>query len=310
MEKNSKIFVTGHRGLVGSAISRSLREQGYNNIIERTSKELDLRDQSKVQSFFKAQGIDYVFLVAAKVGGILANSNYPADFIYDNLMIESNVIKAAADFGVKKLLFLGSACIYPKVCEQPIKEEYLLSGYLEPSNKPYAIAKIAGLELCSSYRRQYGKDFICAMPTNLYGPNDNFDLENSHVFPAMVRKFYEAVTNKSESITLWGDGTPTREFLHVQDLAEACIYLMNNYSEEDFLNIGTSEEVSIKELAEIFKEVTGYDGELVFDTSKPNGTPRRKMDISKISSKGWVPRISLKDGIKDVYDWYCENPVK
>lgn len=308
MEKNSKIFVTGHRGLVGSSISRNLKNAGYTNIIEKSSKELDLRDQKKVIDFFKSENIEYVFLVAAKVGGIMANSLYPADFIYDNLMIEANVIKAAADYNVTKLLFLGSACIYPKVCDQPIKESYLLSGYLEESNQPYAIAKIAGLELCKSYRKQYNKNFICAMPTNLYGPNDNFDLQNSHVFPALIRKFYEGVRNNDDCITIWGNGSPTREFLHVTDLADACVYLMINYNGAEFFNIGTSEEVSIKELAEIFKEVTNYKGQLVFDTSKPNGTPRRKMDISKITKEGWIPKIKLRNGIRDVYEWYCKNP--
>lgn len=307
MLHNSRIFVAGHKGLVGSAILKRLSSDGFTNLVTRNHNDLDLRNQAAVDHFFKTEKIEYVFLSAAKVGGILANTNYPADFIYDNIMIEANVIRAAAEHNVSKLLFLGSACIYPKICPQPISESYLLSGYLEESNQPYALAKITGLEMCKSFRKQYRKNFISVMPTNLYGLNDNYDLTNSHVFPALVRKFYEANRDNAPCIEIWGDGSPTREFLHVDDLADACLFLMQNYDNEDFLNIGTANEISIKELASLFKKVTRYQGKIVFDPSKPNGTPRRKMDISKILSLGWSPKITLEQGIASVYEDYCSK---
>lgn len=307
MNKNSKIYVAGHRGLVGSAIVRNLQSKGYTNIITRTHSELDLTDQQAVRRFFEEEKPEYVFLAAAKVGGIHANNTYPADFIYDNLMIECNVIKAAHDFNVKKLLFLGSSCIYPKMAPQPIKEEYLLSGYLEPTNEAYAIAKIAGLKMCQYFKKQYGDNFISCMPTNLYGPNDNFDLQNSHVLPALIRKFHEAKVENKPYVEVWGTGTPRREFLYVDDMADACVFLMENYDGEETVNIGTGEDVTIKELAEIIKEVVGYEGELNFDTSKPDGTPRKLLDVSKLNKLGWKYKIELRDGIEKSYKWYLEN---
>lgn len=309
MNKNSKIYVAGHRGLVGSAIVRNLQSKGYTNIITRTHSELDLTDQQAVRRFFEEEKPEYVFLAAAKVGGIHANNTYPADFIYDNLMIECNVIKAAHDFNVKKLLFLGSSCIYPKMAPQPIKEEYLLSGYLEPTNEAYAIAKIAGLKMCQYFKKQYGDNFISCMPTNLYGPNDNFDLQNSHVLPALIRKFHEAKVENKPYVEVWGTGTPRREFLYVDDMADACVFLMENYDGEETVNIGTGEDVTIKELAEIIKEVVGYEGELNFDTSKPDGTPRKLLDVSKLNELGWKYRVSLKEGIIKSYEWYKTNEV-
>lgn len=301
MNKEGRIYVAGHRGMVGSAIVRQLEAQGYTDIIYRTSSELDLTDQAAVNQFFAEQQINYVFLAAAKVGGIHANNVYRADFLYRNLMIEANVIHAAYAHKVDKLLFLGSSCIYPKLAEQPLKEESLLTGFLEPTNEPYAIAKIAGIKLVESYRRQYGCNFISAMPTNLYGPNDNYDLQNSHVLPALLRKFHTAKVEGLESVEIWGTGSPKREFLHVDDLAEACVFLMQGYDEELFLNVGTGEDISIKDLALMIKDVVGFEGELKFDTSKPDGTPRKLMDVGRLKSLGWAPKIGLREGIERVY---------
>lgn len=304
MEKQSKIYVAGHRGMVGSAIVRNLKDKGYTNIIGKSSKELNLMRQDEVERFFEVEKPDYVFLAAAKVGGIHANNTYPAEFIYNNLMIESNIIHSAHKSGVKKLLFLGSSCIYPKMAPQPIKEEYLLTGSLEPTNEAYAIAKIGGIELCKFYRRQYECDFISAMPTNLYGINDNFDLETSHVMPALIRKFHEAKMNGEKEVIMWGTGKPKREFLYVDDLADACVHLMRNYSDETHVNVGTGEDVEIRELAQIIKEVVGYEGEIVNDLSKPDGTPRKLLDVSLLESTGWKYSTKLKDGITKVYSWY------
>lgn len=302
MEKTSKIYIAGHRGMVGSALVRKLEQEGYTNIVTRTSKELDLRNQQAVADFFAKEKPDYVFLAAAKVGGIVANNTYRAEFIYDNLMMESNIIHHSYLNGVKKLLFLGSSCIYPKLAPQPLKEEYLLSGYLEHTNQPYAVAKIAGIELCDSYRAQYGCNFISAMPTNLYGPNDNYDLEKSHVLPAMLRKFITATRNNLPEVELWGTGSPRREFLHVDDLATACLHLMEHYSEKGLVNIGTGEDVTIKELAELIQGIVGYTGSIKWNTDKPDGTPRKLMDVSKINSFGWKASIDLPTGIKMVYE--------
>ena len=307
MNKNSKIYVAGHRGLVGSAIVRNLQEKGFNNIIFRTHKELDLTNQNEVRKFFEEERPEYVFLAAAKVGGIHANNTYPADFIYENLMIQNNVIKAAHDFEVKKLLFLGSTCIYPKMAPQPIKEDYLLTGALEETNEAYAVAKIAGLEMCKFFKRQYGDNFISCMPTNLYGPNDNFDLKNSHVLPALIRKFHEAKVNNSEFVEVWGTGKPLREFLYVDDMADACVFLMENYDGEQHVNIGTGEEVSIRELAETVKEVVGFEGELVFNTDMPDGTPRKLTTVDKLNGLGWKHKIDLNNGIRMAYEWFLEN---
>lgn len=307
MNLDAKIYVAGHRGLVGSAIVRNLEAKGYKNIICRTHKELDLTNQEAVRTFFEEEKPEYVFLAAAKVGGIHANNTYPADFIYDNLMIQNNVIKAAHDFEVKKLLFLGSTCIYPKMAPQPIKEEYLLTGSLEETNEAYAVAKIAGLEMCKFFKRQYGDNFISCMPTNLYGPNDNFDLKNSHVLPALIRKFHEAKVNNSDVVEVWGTGTPLREFLYVDDMADACVFLMQNYDGEQHVNIGTGEEVSIRELAETVKEVVGFDGELVFNTDMPDGTPRKLTTVDKLHGLGWNHKVSLNEGIKLAYNWFLEN---
>ena len=307
MNLDAKIYVAGHRGLVGSAIVRNLEDKGYKNIIYRTHKELDLTNQEAVRRFFEEEKPEYVFLAAAKVGGIHANNTYPADFIYENLMIQNNVIKAAHDFEVKKLLFLGSTCIYPKMAPQPIKEEYLLTGSLEETNEAYAVAKIAGLEMCKFFKRQYGDNFISCMPTNLYGPNDNFDLKNSHVLPALIRKFHEAKVNNSEAVEVWGTGTPLREFLYVDDMADACVFLMENYDGEQHVNIGTGEEVSIRELAETVKEVVGFEGELVFNTEMPDGTPRKLTTVDKLHGLGWKHKVSLDKGIKLAYNWFLEN---
>ncbi|MEW6001775.1 MAG: GDP-L-fucose synthase [Nitrospirota bacterium] len=340
MDKLSKIYIAGHRGLVGSATLRSLKKEGYSNFLLKTHKELDLQVQRNVENFFKKGKPDYVFLAAARVGGILANNTYPADFIYNNLVIQVNVIHAAYKYGVKKLLFLGSSCIYPKYAPQPMKEEYLLTGLLEPTNEPYAVAKIAGIKMCQSYNRQYRTNFISVMPTNLYGPYDNFDLENSHVLPALIRKFhlarllkdkrYEEIKRDverfsegfnlsldlnlileksgitSEYVKLWGSGTPRREFLHVDDLADACVFLMNHYDSGEIINIGTGRDVTIKELAELIKEIVGFDGEIVWDKTKPDGMVRKLLDISKLKSLGWTPKISLRDGIKQTYEWYVK----
>ena len=309
MNLDAKIYVAGHRGLVGSAIVRNLEAKGYKNIICRTHKELDLTNQEAVRTFFEEEKPEYVFLAAAKVGGIHANNTYPADFIYDNLMIQNNVIKAAHDFKVKKLLFLGSTCIYPKMAPQPIKEEYLLTGSLEETNEAYAVAKIAGLEMCKFFKRQYGDNFISCMPTNLYGPNDNFDLKNSHVLPALIRKFHEAKVNNSEVVEVWGTGTPLREFLYVDDMADACVFLMENYDGEQHVNIGTGEEVSIRELAETVKKVVGFDGELVFNTDMPDGTPRKLTTVDKLHGLGWKHKVSLNEGIKRAYNWFINKEV-
>ncbi|PEL49027.1 GDP-L-fucose synthase [Bacillus toyonensis] len=307
MKKDSRIYVAGHRGLVGSAILRKLEEQGYTNLVYKTSKELDLRDPRQVGEFFKTEKIDYVFLAAAKVGGIVANNQYPADFIRDNLMIQTNVIDSAYRSGVEKLLFLGSTCIYPKLAPQPLKEEYLLTGELEPTNEPYALAKIAGIKMCESYNRQYGTKYISAMPTNLYGENDNFDLHTSHVLPALIRKFHEAKENNAEFVEVWGTGTPLREFLYSDDLADACVYLMNNYEGNEIVNIGVGEDLSIKELAEKVKATVGFTGELRFDTSKPDGTPRKLVDVTKINALGWKATTSLDEGLKKAYDWFLQT---
>jgi len=307
MDKNAKIYIAGHRGLVGSAIVRELQKNGYTNIITKSHSELDLKSQIETEKFFSIEKPEYVFLAAAKVGGILANNIYPADFIRDNLMIETNVIDSAYKNKVKKLLFLGSSCVYPKSAPQPIKEEYLLTGELEPTNKAYALAKIAGIVMCQSYNKQYGVNFISVMPTNLYGEGDNFDLENSHVLPAMIRKFDDAKKNNAKGIILWGTGKPKREFLYVDDLASACIFLMNNYDNSEIINIGTGEDLSILELANMVKEITEYEGNIIWDSSKPDGTPRKLLDVSKIKSLGWKHSINLKEGIKRTYEWYKTN---
>ena len=310
MNKNEKIYVAGHRGMVGSAIVRKLESEGFRNIVVKTSKELDLRNQSAVAEFFFSEKPDYVFLAAAKVGGILANNTYRAEFLYDNLMIQNNVIHQAHRSGVKKLMFLGSSCIYPKLAPQPLKEEALLTGLLEPTNEPYAIAKIAGIKMCDAYRDQYGSNFISVMPTNLYGPNDNYDLQKSHVLPALIRKFHEAKKQNLPEVVMWGTGSPLREFLHVDDLADACFFLMQNYDEKGFVNIGSGKEITIKNLAELVKKIVGYKGEIINDLSKPDGTPRKLMDVSKLANAGWRYKIELPEGIKSVYEslsdkeWY------
>jgi GDP-L-fucose synthase len=301
MEKTSKIYVAGHNGMVGAAIVRQLRTEGFTNLLLLTSQQLDLRNQQQVNLFFETEKPEFVFLAAAKVGGIMANNTYRADFLYDNLMIEANIIHAAFVNKVTKLLFLGSSCIYPKLAPQPLKEEALLTGLLEPTNEPYAIAKIAGIKLCESYRRQYNCNFISAMPTNLYGSNDNYDLEKSHVLPAMIRKFHEAKISRQSEVIIWGSGTPLREFMYVDDLADACLFLMKQYNEELFLNVGTGQEISIYDLAELVKEVTGCGAAITLDTSKPDGTPRKLMDVSRLHQLGWQHKISLKEGIVLAY---------
>ena len=306
MELESKIYIAGHRGMVGSAILRNLRNKGYTNFLLKTSHELDLRDQKSVNDLFKEYQPEYVFLAAAKVGGIIANNSYRAEFLYDNLMMESNIINAAHQSKVKKLLFLGSSCIYPKFAAQPLKEESLLSDYLEQTNEPYAIAKIAGIKLTEAYRDQYDCNFISAMPTNLYGTGDNYHPQNSHVIPGMIHKFYKAIQENKSEVELWGTGTPMREFMHSDDLAEALVFLMNSYNERQFINIGTGEEVSIKQLAEMIKATTGFKGQIHFDTTKPDGTPRKLMDSSKIKSLGWQPRIGLNDGLERTWGEYQE----
>jgi GDP-L-fucose synthase len=302
MEKQAKIYVAGHRGMVGSAIMRGLRQRGFDNIIFRKSADLDLRDQTPVADFFRKERPDYVFLAAAKVGGILANNTYRADFLYENLMIQNNVIHSAYKNGVKKLMFLGSSCIYPKLAPQPLVEDALLTGLLEETNEPYAIAKIAGIKMCDAYRAQYGCNFISVMPTNLYGPNDNYDLQNSHVLPALIRKFLTAKKNGDPSVILWGTGSPLREFLHADDLADACLFLMEKFDAAGFVNIGTGVDLPIRELAEIVKETVGFTGEIVLDATKPDGTPRKLMDVSKLHKLGWQHKIDLKDGIKMVVE--------
>ena len=310
MQLNSKIFVAGHRGMVGSAIVKDLESKGFNNIVTRTSGELNLIDQNAVADFFEAEKPEYVFLAAAKVGGIVANNIYKADFIYENILIQSNVIHQSYKSGVKKLLFLGSTCIYPKLAPQPLKEEYLLTGLLEETNEPYAIAKIAGIKMCDAYRDQYGCNFISVMPTNLYGFNDNYDLQNSHVLPALLRKFHEAKLNNDNEVVVWGTGTPLREFLHASDMANACVYLMENYNDKGFVNIGTGKEITIKDLAFLIKDIVGYNGKVVFDDTKPDGTPRKLTDTTKLNNLGWKHTIELKEGITKVYHGkFIENPI-
>lgn len=307
MKLNAKVYIAGHRGLVGSAIVRSLEKKGYTNLVYRTSKQLDLTDQKQVETFFVQEKPQYVFLVAAKVGGIVANNAYPADFIRDNLLIQTNVIDTAYQVGVKKLLFLGSTCIYPKFAPQPMNEDALLTGILEPTNEPYAIAKIAGIKMCEAYNRQYGTNYISVMPTNLYGPNDNFDLETSHVLPALIRKFHEAKIDNAPTVEVWGTGNPRREFLYSDDLADAVIYLMNNYEGSQFINIGVGKDISIKELAEKVKRVVGFEGDIMFNASKPDGTPRKLVDVTRLHELGWQASISLDEGIKKAYEWFLNN---
>ncbi len=302
MEKEAKIYVAGHRGMVGSAIVRELEKLGYQNIVTRTSAELDLRNQTAVDAFYQTEKPDYVFVAAAKVGGILANNTYRAEFLYDNLCIQNNLINGAYVHNVKKLLFLGSSCIYPKLAPQPLKEEYLLSGFLEPTNEPYAIAKITGIKMCEAYRDQYGCNFISAMPTNMYGPNDNYHPENSHVLPALIRKFHEAKVGNAAQVTVWGDGSPMREFLYADDLANALVYLMLNYNEKEFVNVGYGSDITIGDLAKTIAEIVGFNGEIVFDSSKPNGTPKKLMDSSRLFATGWQPQTHLQAGIKLAYD--------
>ena len=310
MHKESRIYVAGHRGLVGSAIVRKLQIDGYANVLTRTRQEVDLRDPRAVDRFFEEARPEYVFLAAAKVGGILANNTYPADFIRDNLQIQTNVIDAAYRFGATKLLFFGSSCIYPKFAPQPIKEEYLLTGALEPTNEPYAVAKIAGIIMAQSYRRQYGFNAISLMPTNLYGPGDNFDLQTSHVLPALLRKFHEAKQAGAPEVVVWGTGSPRREFLHVDDLADAAVYLMHHYDSPEIVNVGVGEDISIRELAELIRDVVGYQGEIVYDTSKPDGTPRKLLDVSRLQAAGWQAKIPLREGIKQTYQWYLANEAQ
>jgi GDP-L-fucose synthase len=310
MEKSSKIYIAGIKGLVGSAIARELQRQGYSNVLGHSSNELDLTDQGRVQEFFEKQRPDYVFIAAAKVGGIYANNTYPAEFIYSNLCIQNILIHSSYVYGVKKLLFLGSSCIYPKMAPQPMTESCLLSSYLEPTNEPYAIAKIAGLKMCESYNRQYGTNFISCMPTNLYGPNDNYDVMNSHVLPALIRKIHEAKMKNEKSYVVWGTGQVKREFLYVDDLAEACVFLMDNYNENSIINIGSGQEVSIAELAETTAEVVGFKGEIVYDSTKPDGTPRKLLDVSKLSALGWKSKTPLKEGIKVTYEDFLKGEVR
>jgi len=307
MEKDARIFVAGHRGLVGSAILRRLKRSGFANLLLRSYEQLDLERQERVEAFFDRERPDYVFLAAAKVGGIWANSTFPAEFIYNNLVIETNVVHASYLHGVRKLLFLGSSCIYPKHCPQPMREEYLLSGYLEPTNEPYAVAKIAGIKMCQAYNRQYGARFISVMPTNLYGPGDNFDLQTSHVLPALIRKFHEAKTNGDKSVEIWGTGTPRREFLYVDDLADACLFLMNHYEEDDIINVGSGKDQSIRELAGLIGEIVGFEGELRFDHTRPDGTPLKLLDVSRLTALGWRARTPLREGIKQAYQWYLDQ---
>lgn len=310
MNKESKIYVAGHRGLVGSAIVRELQKQGYSNLILKTHAELDLLDQKAVGAFFEREKPEYVFMAAAKVGGIMANNTYPADFIYENILIEVNVIHAAYLAKVKKLLFLGTSCIYPRLALQPIKEEYLLTGTLEPTNEPYAIAKIAGIIMCQSYRRQYGTNFISIMPTNVYGPHDNFDLQDSHVLPALIRKFHDAKTQNRNEVVLWGTGTPVREFLHTDDLADACVFLMNQYDDPDIVNIGTGIGISIKDLAELLKKISGFTGAIVWDSTKPDGTPRKLLDVEKLHGLGWNHSIDFEKGLKETYAWFSNHAAQ
>jgi len=309
MNKSSRVYVAGHRGLVGSAIVKKLESEGYTNLVVRTSKELDLTRQAAVEAFFQKEKPEYVFLAAAKVGGILANNTYPADFIYDNIMIQTNIIRASSQNNVRKLLFLGSSCIYPKHAPQPMREEYLLTGVLEPTNEPYAIAKIAGIKMCQAFNRQYATNFISVMPTNLYGPFDNFDLETSHVLPALMRKFHEAkvAMQQAKPVVLWGTGTPKREFLYIDDLADACVFLMKRYDGSEIVNIGVGEDISISELAALIKEIVAYKGDVIYDASKPDGTPRKLLDVSRIHSLGWKAKTGLREGIAKTYEWYAQH---
>ena len=310
MEKKSKIYIAGHNGMVGSALMRNLQGKGFRNLLVRPLEALDLLDQAAVFRFMASERPEYVIIAAAKVGGILANDTFRGQFIYENLQIQANLIHAAHQQGVKKLLFLGSSCIYPKLAPQPIREEYLLTGLLESTNEPYAIAKIAGIKMCEAYRAQYGCNFFSVMPTNLYGPNDNFDLQTSHVLPALIRRFHEAKTGNQPHVTIWGTGSPRREFLHVDDLADACVFLMNKYDRDEILNIGVGEDLTIRELAELIKTVIGYAGGIQFDKSKPDGTPRKLLDVSRLRATGWRPRIGLEEGIRRTYAWFLENKVK
>lgn len=307
MDKTSKIYVAGHRGLVGSALVRKLQSKGYTNLTYRTHSELDLTDQAAVERFFEEEKPEYVFLAAAKVGGIHANNTYPADFIMENELIQCNVIRSSYKHKVKKLMFLGSSCIYPRDCPQPIKEEYLLTGPLEKTNEAYALAKISGLKMCQYFNQQYGTNYISVMPTNLYGPNDNFDLENSHVLPALMRKIHEAKVEEKPYVEVWGSGKPLREFLHVDDMADACVFLMETYEGNEFFNVGTGQDVSIRELAELIKEAVGYEGELRFDSTKPDGTPRKLLDVSQLEEAGWKYRVDLRDGVMSTYEWYIRK---
>lgn len=307
MNSSDKVYIAGHRGMVGSAITRKLQQEGFTNLVFRNSKELDLRSQQAVNDFFDQEKPAYVFLAAAKVGGIMANNTYRAEFLYDNLMIQNNIIHAAYVNGVEKLMFLGSSCIYPKMAPQPLKEDYLLTGELEPTNEPYAIAKIAGIKMCDAYRAQYGCNFISVMPTNLYGQNDNYDLKNSHVLPAMIRKFHEAKLKGEKTVTIWGTGTPLREFLHADDLADACLYLMKTFNEAGFVNIGIGHDISIKDLALLVKRIVGFEGDIEHDLSKPDGTPRKLMDVTKLHTLGWHHKIELEAGIAKVYQEFCSN---
>lgn len=309
MEKDAKIFVAGHRGLAGSAIVRQLGSNGYGNLVLRSHEELDLIDQPAVNDFFDKEKPEYVFLAAGRVGGIYANSTYPAEFIYNNLQIQNNIIHAAWHYSVKKLLFLGSSCIYPKLASQPMTEESFLSGYLEPTNKPYAVAKIAGIITCQSYNEQYGTNFISVMPTNLYGPNDNYHPQNSHVLPALIRRFHEAKVNNSPTVTIWGTGTPRREFLYSDDLADACLFLMENYNGSEIINIGSGKEITIRELSGTIKQVVGYKGEIEFDASKPDGTPRKLLDCTKLHDLGWKPKVPLEQGLAQAYEDFQKNPL-
>lgn len=307
MEKDAKIYLAGHTGLVGSAILRRFQKEGYTNIVTKSHRELDLLQQSDVENFFEQKKPQYVIMAAAKVGGIKANVSSPAQFIYENLAIQTNIIHSSYKFDVKKLLFFGSACSYPRECPQPMKEEYLLSGYLEPTNEPYAVAKMAGTKMCEAYNRQYGTNFICAIPTNIYGPNDNFDLHSSHVVSALIRKFHEAKVKQPPSVEVWGSGKPCREFIYVDDVANACIFLMKNYNDSMPINIGTGEDISIRELSYLIKKVVGYEGSIIFDSSKPNGIPKKLLDVSRLSSLGWMAKTPLRDGLRKIYDWYFKQ---
>jgi len=308
--KDTKIYIAGHTGLIGTALFTRCRKEGYKNIVVKTHAELDLTRQSDTELFFEMERPDYVVMAAARVGGIKANITYPAEFIYENIAIQTNVIHSAYKYGVKKLLFFGSACSYPRECPQPMKEEYLLSGYLEPTNEPYAVAKIAGIKMCQAYNRQYGTNFICAVPTNVYGPNDNFGADNSHVIPALIMKFHDAKQKNESAVTIWGTGRPMREFIYVDDIADACIFLMQHYDGSDIINVGTGEEIAIQELAILIKEVVGYNGDIIFDASKPDGAPRKMLDVKRLKKLGWQAMTPLKDGLQKTYEWYLKHQNK